>query len=130
VAAPTWCWRPSSSAPFLNACGAALCLVVHPGPPGDRGPSALDHAVLEGVTDWGVTVLQAAADFDAGTVWAWQPCTLRAGATKASLYRHEVVQCRQPGGARGAGARAAGLPRCRPDGEGCRCQARAAGGRW
>jgi putative two-component system hydrogenase maturation factor HypX/HoxX len=39
-----------------------------------------------------VTVLQAAAEFDAGTVWAWQPCTLRAGATKASLYRHEVVQ--------------------------------------
>lgn len=24
------------------------CLVVHPGPPGDRGPSALDWAVLEG----------------------------------------------------------------------------------
>ena len=69
-----------------------LCLVVHPGPPGDRGPSALDHAVLEGQRDWGVTVLQATAEFDAGPVWAWQPCTLRAGATKASLYRHEVVQ--------------------------------------
>ena len=24
------------------------CLVVHPGPPGDRGPSALDHAILRG----------------------------------------------------------------------------------
>ncbi len=85
-------------APFLKRAipetvySRHLCLVVHPGPPGDRGPSALDHAVLEGRRDWGVTVLQACAEFDAGTVWAWQPCTLRAGATKASLYRHEVVQ--------------------------------------
>jgi len=92
-------WQPDVVlAPFLKRAipervwRRHLCLVVHPGPPGDRGPSALDHAVLEGVTDWGVTVLQAAADFDAGTVWAWQPCTLRAGATKASLYRHEVVR--------------------------------------
>jgi putative two-component system hydrogenase maturation factor HypX/HoxX len=92
-------WRPDVVlAPFLKRAipesvwRQHLCLVVHPGPPGDRGPSALDHAVLEGVIDWGVTVLQAAADFDAGTVWAWQPCTLRAGATKASLYRHEVVR--------------------------------------
>ena len=85
-------------APFLKrAIPASVwqqrpCLVVHPGPPGDRGPSALDHAVLEGARDWGVTVLQAGAEFDAGAVWAWQPCTLREGATKASLYRHEVVR--------------------------------------
>ena len=26
-----------------------LCLIVHPGPPGDRGPSALDWAILRGV---------------------------------------------------------------------------------
>ena len=48
------------------------CWVVHPGPPGDRGPSALDWALLEGATEWGVTVLQAGAEFDAGTVWAWR----------------------------------------------------------
>ena len=68
-----------------------LCLVVHPGPPGDRGPSALDWALLQQRRQWGVTVLQATADFDAGPVWAWAPFTLRADATKASLYRHEVV---------------------------------------
>ncbi len=85
-------------APFLKRAIPAsvwsrrLCLVLHPGPPGDRGPSALDHAVLEGQRDWGVTVLQATADFDAGPVWAWVPCTLRAGATKSSLYRQEVTQ--------------------------------------
>ncbi|MFO1328898.1 MAG: enoyl-CoA hydratase-related protein [Rubrivivax sp.] len=84
-------------APFLKRAipepiwSRRLTLVVHPGPPGDRGPSALDHALLEGLRDWGVTVLQAAAGFDEGPVWAWQPCTLRAGATKGSSYRHEVV---------------------------------------
>ncbi|MEV5510771.1 hydrogenase maturation protein, partial [Streptomyces orinoci] len=46
------------------------CLVVHPGPPGDRGPSALDWAVQESAPRWGVTVLQARAELDAGPVWA------------------------------------------------------------
>lgn len=69
-----------------------LCLVVHPGPPGDRGPSALDWAVLRGERQWGVTVLQAVADYDAGPVWAWAGFELRLGASKGSLYRHEVTQ--------------------------------------
>ncbi|MFG1810356.1 hydrogenase maturation protein [Streptomyces sp. NPDC049040] len=46
------------------------CLIVHPGPPGDRGPSALDWAIQEGASTWGVTVLQADAEMDAGDVWA------------------------------------------------------------
>ncbi len=29
------------------------CLIVHPGPPGDRGPSSLDRAVHAGRTRWG-----------------------------------------------------------------------------
>ena len=29
-----------------------LCLIVHPGPPGDRGPSALDWAILRGMASW------------------------------------------------------------------------------
>ena len=36
-----------------------MCLVVHPGIVGDRGPSALDWAILNDETHWGVTVLQA-----------------------------------------------------------------------
>lgn len=67
------------------------CLVVHPGPPGDQGPSALDWAVLRGERDWGVTVLQANADFDAGPVWAHAAFPLRE-ASKGSLYRREVTQ--------------------------------------
>lgn len=29
------------------------CLVVHPGPVGDRGPAALDWAVMNGAESWG-----------------------------------------------------------------------------
>ncbi|MFD8753327.1 enoyl-CoA hydratase-related protein [Kitasatospora sp. NPDC059577] len=66
------------------------CLVVHPGPPGDRGPSSLDRAVQEGVAEWGVTVLQAEAEMDAGPVWAHEPCRL-AERGKSDLYRNEVA---------------------------------------
>ncbi|MFE4517611.1 hydrogenase maturation protein [Kitasatospora sp. NPDC056783] len=66
------------------------CLIVHPGPPGDRGPSSLDRAIQEGRTEWGVTVLQAEAEMDAGPVWAWAPCRLPAYG-KSDLYRNEVA---------------------------------------
>lgn len=66
------------------------CLVVHPGIVGDRGPSALDWALLEGEREWGVTVLQAEAQMDAGPVWASGEFALRAG-TKSSVYRREVA---------------------------------------
>lgn len=67
------------------------CLVVHPGPPGDRGPASLDWAILEGRRDWGVTVLQATGEMDAGPVWAWRSFAMRA-ASKSSLYRNEVTE--------------------------------------
>ncbi|HTX04707.1 MAG TPA: hydrogenase maturation protein [Steroidobacteraceae bacterium] len=66
------------------------CLIVHPGIAGDRGPSALDWALLEGERMWGVTVLQAEAEMDAGPVWATSTFPLRAG-TKSSLYRGELT---------------------------------------
>lgn len=68
-----------------------LCLVVHPGVVGDRGPSALDWAIQAGVAEWGVTVLQAEAEMDAGPVWASASFPLRA-AKKSSIYRNEVTQ--------------------------------------
>ncbi|MEU9777698.1 enoyl-CoA hydratase-related protein [Streptomyces sp. NPDC047968] len=66
------------------------CLVVHPGPPGDRGPSSLDWAVHDRARTWGATVLEAAEEMDAGTVWAWAPCPLPPLA-KSDLYRGEVA---------------------------------------
>ena len=68
---------------------ATRTLIVHPGPPGDRGPAALDWAILHGVRDWGVTVLEAREEMDAGPIWAWRSFAMRA-ATKSSLYRNEV----------------------------------------
>lgn len=67
------------------------CLIVHPGIPGDRGPSALDWAIEEGRDRWGVTVLQAEADMDAGPVWAYRMFDMR-DARKSSLYRFEVTE--------------------------------------
>jgi putative two-component system hydrogenase maturation factor HypX/HoxX len=67
-----------------------LCLVVHPGIVGDRGPSALDWAIQNDEAMWGVTVLQANAAMDGGDIWANEDFPMR-GAAKGSLYRNEVT---------------------------------------
>ncbi len=66
-------------------------LVVHPGPVGDRGPSALDWAIMHNEIRWGVTLLQAEAALDAGPVWASRRFDMR-DAAKSSLYRTEVTE--------------------------------------
>ena len=68
-----------------------VCLIVHPGVVGDRGPSALDWAIQEGVSEWGVTVLQAEAEMDAGPIWAGANFTMPL-TKKSSVYRNEVTQ--------------------------------------
>jgi putative two-component system protein, hydrogenase maturation factor HypX/HoxX len=84
-------------APFLRCAipeavwRKVRCLVVHPGPVGDRGPAALDWAILEGEQRWGVTLLEASEDFDAGDIWASRAFAMRV-ATKSSLYRDEVTE--------------------------------------
>lgn len=83
-------------APFLkraippDVCASVPCLIVHPGIPGDRGPATLDWAILERQATWGVTVIEATEEFDAGPVWASAYFAMRE-ATKASLYRDEVA---------------------------------------
>lgn len=83
-------------APFLKRAipedvwRARRCLIVHPGIVGDRGPSALDWAVLNDESEWCVTVLEAEAEMDAGPVWASAVFPMRA-ATKSSLYRRDVA---------------------------------------
>ena len=84
-------------APFLKRAipeevwSALPCLIVHPGVEGDRGPSALDWAILKGVRRWGVTVLQAEREMDAVPVWASADFPMRPAA-KSSLYRNEVTE--------------------------------------
>jgi len=91
-------WQPDLIlAPFLKRAIPAsiwknhLCWIVHPGIVGDRGPSALDWAILNGETEWGVTVLQAEAEMDAGPIWATATFPLRRG-RKASIYRQEATE--------------------------------------
>lgn len=84
-------------APFLKRAIPAdvwqevLTLIVHPGIRGDKGPAALDWAILNAEDRWGVTLIEARAEMDAGPVWAWREFPMRA-ATKSSLYRHEVTE--------------------------------------
>ena len=65
------------------------CLIVHPGPVGDRGASSLDWAIELGAEEWGVTVLEATGDVDGGAVWATRNFPVR-DTGKSSIYRHEV----------------------------------------
>lgn len=94
-----------------------LTLIMHPGPPGDVGPSALDWLLMgddgtvddadetlklldsgdirPGRTHWGVTILEAIEDFDAGPVWAFEQFAVdidRPGLTKSELYRGPVTR--------------------------------------
>jgi putative two-component system hydrogenase maturation factor HypX/HoxX len=71
------------------------CFIVHPGPRGDRGPSSLDWAIMDGAGRWGVTVLQANAEMDGGDIWASAEFTV-AACSKSSLYRTEVADAAVP----------------------------------
>lgn len=96
------------------------CLVVHPGIRGDRGPSALDWAIARGEQTWGVTVIQANAELDAGDIWAAAEFPMRE-ASKSSLYRREVADAAARAVLRAIAAYQAGtlvpekLDYCRPD---------------
>lgn len=92
-----------------------MTLIVHPGPPGDAGPSSLDWVLMgddgsepdaalllqkhtlsdKGRPYWGVTVLQAEDEFDAGPVWAYEQFPINIdepGLTKSALYRGPVTR--------------------------------------
>ena len=95
-----------------------MTLIVHPGPPGDAGPSSIDWLLLgddgtvenpaellqrmdsgikyAGRSHWGVTVLQADEEFDGGPVWAFQQFPIEdiddPSLTKSSLYRGNVTR--------------------------------------
>ncbi|AXE30329.1 formyl transferase [Chromobacterium phragmitis] len=65
-------------------------VIVHPGIMGDRGASALDWAIMDGETRWGVTALQAVAEMDAGPVWSSREFELPPGIRKSELYNGPV----------------------------------------
>ncbi|WP_037606675.1 enoyl-CoA hydratase-related protein [Streptacidiphilus rugosus] len=96
-----------------------VCLIVHPGPPGDRGPSSLDWALSEGRRSWGVTVLQAVAEMDAGDVWAAEAFDIPehaagGGIAKSDLYRNELADAASAAVLRAVERYASGAYRPRP----------------
>ena len=72
------------------------CLIVHPGIEGDRGASSIDWALYDREEEWGVSVLQAAEEMDAGDIWSTKTFPIRRRnintLTKSSLYVNEVTQ--------------------------------------
>ena len=58
---PEKLWRHNQTVP---------CLVVHPGKEGDRAISSIDWAMMQKRREWGVTVLEAAEEMDAGAIWS------------------------------------------------------------
>ncbi|MEU7001933.1 enoyl-CoA hydratase-related protein [Nonomuraea sp. NPDC046570] len=67
-------------------------IIIHPGPPGDRGPSSLDWAITDAEARWGVTALQAVEEMDAGPVWGSRALRLGEEAPrKSSLYNGPVA---------------------------------------
>ena len=74
-----------------------LCLIVHPGIVGDRGAHSLDYALIKhdnGKSEserWGVTVLQAHEEFDAGAIWSTEEFPLHTS-TKSEVYHTSVTK--------------------------------------
>lgn len=74
-------------------------VVIHPGPVGDRGPSSLDWAIMDGEPIWGVTALSAVEEMDAGPIWATRtfPMPLDPPWRKSAVYNGPVsdaaVEC-------------------------------------
>ncbi|WP_199035071.1 enoyl-CoA hydratase-related protein [Glycomyces salinus] len=71
--------------------GRWTTVIVHPGPAGDRGPSSLDHAILEGRARWGVTALSAVEEMDAGPIWATATFEVPSHTAKSELYNSRVA---------------------------------------
>ena len=71
--------------------GACPTYIFHPGPKGDRGPNALEYALLNHEKEWGVVILRANELYDGGDIYS--ECRFRVRETyKASIYRQETVR--------------------------------------
>ncbi|WP_347929801.1 hydrogenase maturation protein [Pseudomonas helvetica] len=65
-------------------------VIIHPGIVGDRGASALDWAITQQVSRWGVTALQAVEEMDAGPIWSTYEFNMPADVRKSELYNGPV----------------------------------------
>jgi hypothetical protein len=83
------------------------CLVVHPGVEGDRGISAIDWALHGGKPEWGVTVLQAVDEMDAGDIWATRTFAVPSASAAAATGSATTTGPSTPGASARARAPAA-----------------------
>ena len=67
-------------------------LIIHPGIPGDRGPSSLDWAIINEEKTWGVTILSANEEYDGGDIWDFETFDLPPNTSKSSLYRKQITE--------------------------------------
>lgn len=82
---PEKLWRHNQTVP---------CLIVHPGVEGDRGISSIDWAMMQKRREWGVTVLEAAEEMDAGAIWSTRNFKVDVGdptLTKSTFYRRYCI---------------------------------------
>ena len=88
--------------PFLKevvpaeVCERTTTWIPHPGIRGDRGPSSLSWAILEGEPRWGLTMVRAEPasapeELDGGNVGAWREFAMPAEATLGEVYAWHVV---------------------------------------
>ena len=89
------------------------CLVVHPGPHGDRGPSSLDWAIELGIDEWGVTVLEAVEEADAGDIWETRKFSSARSARAASTATRSAAPRSRCWCSRSTTSRAGTSSRCR-----------------
>eukprot|EP00904_Undaria_pinnatifida_P013582 jgi/Undpi1/9354/HiC_scaffold_26.g11812.m1 len=76
---PERLWKNNNKCPVL---------IVHPGVRGDRGVSSIDWALKGCLPEWGVTILQADEEMDAGDVWKSSTFSVPHSSTltKSALY--------------------------------------------
>jgi putative two-component system hydrogenase maturation factor HypX/HoxX len=88
--------------PFLKevvppeVCERTTTWIPHPGIRGDRGPSSLAWAILEGEPRWGLTMVRAEPastpqELDGGNVGAWREFAMGTGATMGEVYARHVI---------------------------------------
>ncbi|MGI5271845.1 enoyl-CoA hydratase-related protein [Nonomuraea sp. CA-218870] len=68
-------------------------VVIHPGPPGDRGPAPLDRAIAGGEREWGVSAVQGGREVDGAPVWAYRMFPMpQEPPRKSALYNGPVAE--------------------------------------
>ena len=63
--------------------------ILHPGPIGDKGAYALEHAIWEDKKYWGVIIFKATEEFDSGDIYSFEEFRVKSK-TKSALYRNEL----------------------------------------